>query len=170
MAFKDSYKFYKDGLIDEEFVMRLTEEKWGGKSEKSSRKDDIYNHIDFYWSRDGSEKIGFDVKGVKKSRRSDDMKDDSIHWVELLNVQGKEGWLYGKAKYIAFLTNTSILYVPRLELINLINTKIKNTSVKTSMPNECYVPYQRRDRMDLIVKVLTSDLRKIAKQELVYGE
>lgn len=115
-------------------------------------------------------KLVFDVKGVKKSRRSDDMKDDSIHWVELLNVQGKEGWLYGKAKYIAFLTNTSILYVPRLELINLINTKIKNTSVKTSMPNECYVPYQRRDRMDLIVKVLTSDLRKIAKQELVYGE
>lgn len=38
------------------------------------------------------------------------------------------------------------------------------------MPNECYVPYRRKNRQDLIVKVLTSDLRKIAKQELVYME
>lgn len=91
MIFKDSKKFYQEGLVDEEFVMRLTEEKWGGKSEKSSRKDDIYNHIDFYWSRNGSEKISFDVKGVKKNKRNDTFKDDSIHWVELLNVKGNKG-------------------------------------------------------------------------------
>ena len=52
---------------------------------KTSPKDDIYNHLDFFV--DGK---SFDVKGIKDSHRNGNLL------LELKNVQGKVGWCNDK--------------------------------------------------------------------------
>lgn len=159
-------KMYLEGLEDEKLVMEVTKRKFGGDVRKATRNEDVREHIDFWWiSKDGNE-YGFDVKGVRKNKRSDKVSDDKINWIELVNVQGKPGWVYGNAKYIAFLTNESVLYVPRKKLALYVEEKIKGKALSTVNPSSCYIPYQRYGRLDMIVKVPTSDLREIAKHEI----
>ena len=55
---------------------------------KSSMSEDINMHID-YWH----EEIGVDVKG-------NNLPDEI--WVEMKNVRGDNGWLFGEATTIAF--------------------------------------------------------------------
>ena len=111
-------EFYRRGLIDETFIMEAVSKTLGGSCEKSSSKEDIEDHIDFWWDSPKKGRIPMDAKGIKKNSRSDKSFDDSIHWLELQNVNGKPGWLYGKAEYIAFRTNTRIIFVKREKLLS----------------------------------------------------
>lgn len=157
------------GLDDEEFVMKLTKEKWGGITRKASKEEDIYNHIDFFWKlNDDCDEIGFDVKGLRKNKRSDNNYDDLITWIELINVKGNEGSVYGKAKYLVFITNNSVIYIPRKKIITFVEEKIKGKEIVHECPNECYIPYNRKNRKDLIVKVKIEDLKAFAKQILTF--
>lgn len=54
-----------------------------------------------------------------------------------------QGGFMGNAKYIAFLTNESVLYVPRKKLASYIEEKIKGKPLSTVNPSSCYIPYQR---------------------------
>lgn len=54
------------------------------------------------------------------------------------------------------------MIVRRVDIINLINLKVINKSISKS--KDFYTLYQRYGRQDIIVKVPTSDLRKIAKK------
>lgn len=101
------------------------------------------------------------MKSLKKHNRNDVVFDDSIHWIELQNVNGKKGWLYGKAKYIAFETNTSWIIVSRVKLINWIDNKIVDKTISNS--KELYKLYRRSGRLDIIIKILTDDLKEIGK-------
>lgn len=162
-------EFYKNSLRDEEFVLKLTEENWGGITRKATRNEDMFDHIDFFWRMNESmEEIGFDVKGLRKNKRSDKEFDDRITWVELLNVNGYPGSVYGKAKYIAFLTKDSVVYVDRVKLIKFVNKRVQGKDIVHQCPSECYVPYQRWGRKDMIVKVPMADLKPIAKQILKF--
>ena len=97
---------------------------------------------------------------MKKSNRKDAIPDDQIHWVELQNVRGNPGWIYGKANFIAFELNNSWLIVKRQKLIELIDKKVVDKTISKS--KDFYTYYQRWGRNDIIVKVKTSDLREIA--------
>lgn len=168
MGLRDTVqRMYLQGLEDESLVMEVTKRKFGGNVRKSTKNEDMKEHIDFWWISDNGNEYGFDVKGVKKNKRTDKVGDDKINWIELINVQGNPGWVYGNAKYIAFLTNESILYVPRKKLTSYIEEKIKGKPLSTVNPSSCYIPYQRYGRMDMIVKVPTSDLKEIAKHEIM---
>lgn len=160
-------EFYKKGLIDENFIMEATEKTFGGKCFKATEKQDKFDHIDFFWNTPKGERIGIDAKGIKKQKQKDTKLDDSIHWVELKNVNGNLGWLYGKAKYIAFRTFTDILFVKLERLQHFIELKIKGKNLVFSNPKECYIPYQRYGRKDMIVKVLTDDLRLISDFSII---
>ena len=106
--------------------------------------------------------IGIDVKGVKKNSRNDTEYDDTIHWLELKNVGGEPGWLYGKAEYIAFRTFTKIVFVKRDKLLSFALERIKDKEVVDYNPKECYVPYSRKGRADLILKANITDLEELA--------
>ena len=43
-----------------------------------------------------------DVKARKRVARKDSDVQDDLVWLEFKNVQGKIGWVYGKADWIAF--------------------------------------------------------------------
>ena len=157
-------EFYKKGLIDESFVMDAVKHTLGGEVEKSSRLEDVRDHIDFWWDSPKKGRIGIDVKGIKKNSRGDKKLDDTIQWLELQGVTGYPGWLYGKAEYIAFRTFSKIIFVNREKLLSFALEKVKNKDVVYDTPKECYVPYKRKKwgRDDLAFKALTSDLEEIA--------
>jgi hypothetical protein len=157
-------EFYKKGLIDESFVMDAVKHTLGGEVEKSSRFEDVRDHIDFWWDSPKKGRIGIDVKGIKKNSRGDKKPDDTIQWLELQGVTGYPGWLYGKAEYIAFRTFTKIIFVKREKLLSFALEKVKDKETVYDTPKECYVPYKRKKwgRDDLSLKALTSDLEEIA--------
>lgn len=153
-------EFYRRGLVDETFIMEAVSKTLGGSCEKSSSKEDIEDHIDFWWDSPKKGRIPMDAKGIKKNSRTDKSFDDSIHWLELQNVNGKPGWLYGKAEYIAFRTSTRIIFVKREKLLSFALEAVSGKDVVYDTPKEFYVPYKRKKwgRDDLSIKVPTSDL------------
>jgi hypothetical protein len=163
-------KFYLNGRLDEDFVMNAVKHTLGGEVERSSKHEDVYEHIDFWWDSPRKGRIGIDVKGLNKNKRGDNQYDDSIHWLELQNVQGKDGWLKGNAEYIAFKTNRNIIFVNRKKLLDFALEAIKNKAVVYDTPTQCYVPYKRLKwgRDDLSLKALTSDLLKLADFTIEY--
>lgn len=163
-------KFYLNGRLDEDFVMNAVKHTLGGEVERSSKNEDVYEHIDFWWDSPRKGRIGIDVKGLNKNKRGDTKYDDSIHWLELQNVQGKDGWLKGNAEYIAFKTNRNIIFVNRKKLLDFALESIKGKEVVYDTPTQCYVPYKRLKwgRDDLSLKALTSDLLKLADFTIEY--
>lgn len=156
-------EFYKTGRAVEDQFAYLLMKTHGGLVKHSSRHQDMFDHIDLIWHI--NDKVyTFDVKGLKKHNQTDIYTDDSIHWVELQNVRGNLGWVYGKADYIVFETNNDWLFVKRKALLDLLEEKVKDKTITNS--KELYTYYQRYNRQDIVVKVLTSDLRKIASSIL----
>lgn len=155
-------RMYNEGLIDENLVMEAVKYTLGGECEKSTPKEDMQDHVDFWWDSPKMGRIGIDVKGIKKKSRKDTEVDDTIHWIELLNVRGNLGWIYGKATYIAFRTKKNILFVKNSVLRDFANKMTVGKKVVNVNPKEFYVPYQRYGRKDMIIKVPTSDLEKLA--------
>lgn len=153
--------FIPEGLAKEDEFGQLLVNKEGGNYTKASKEDDMYNHIDLYWKLD-DQTYSFDVKSMKKHNRKDELPDDSIHWIELQNVQGRPGWLYGKMNYIAFETNDNWLIIEPKRILKLINEKV--TSKEIVKTKELYTYYQRWGRQDIVVKVLTKDLVDIANK------
>ena len=167
MALSEIMKsMYNSGLEDERVVMELTERQFGGKTEKASKYDDTYRHIDFWWFDKNGKSYGIDVKGLKRNSRHDANKDSSIHWVEIRNVRGDNGWVYGDAVYIAFMTSDSVLFVPRRQLAEHVETMIEGKGLVNINPSECYIPYQRAGRSDIIVKMPTEHLKSLARHIL----
>ena len=157
-------QFYLSGRLDEDFVMDAVKHTLGGDVTRSTKYEDMFKHIDFWWDSPKKGRIGIDVKGLNKNKRGDNDYDDTIHWLELQNVKGKDGWLKGEAEYIAFRTNTNIIFVNREKLLEFAENAIKGKEVVYDTPMECYVPYKRLKwgRDDLSLKALNSDLLKLA--------
>ena len=164
-------QFYLSGRLDEDFVRDAVKHTLGGETTRSTKSEDINDHIDFWWESPRKGRIGIDVKGLNKSKRSDKDFHDSIHWLELQNVQGKDGWLKGKAEYIAFKTNERIIFVNREKLLSFALESIKGKDVVYDTPSECYVPYKRKKwgRDDLSLKVFNTDLLNLADFCIEYG-
>lgn len=155
-------KMYYNGLEDENFVMEAVQHSLGGTCEKSTRKQDMYDHIDFWWDSPKKGKIGVDVKGIKKNNRKDDKVDDTINWIEIMNVRGNLGWIYGKSEYIAFRTNTQIIFVKTKKLQEFAEEKTKGKELVNKNPKDFYIPYRRYQRMDIVFKCPTQDLINLA--------
>lgn len=162
------YDYYLNGKLDEDFVMDAVKHTLGGDVTRASEEEYMYDHIDFWWDSPKKGRIGIDVKGIKKNSRNDNNTDDSIHWLELTNVNGNPGWLYGKADYIAFRTNSSIIFCKRQKLLDFILSKTENKEIIHNNPRECYIPYQRYNREDVIIKALTKDIEEMSDFSIEY--
>ena len=127
---------------------------------KSSRNDDIYNHIDFYIEDSATNDFiaSVDVKG-----------GNFMHtiWVELQNVRGNKGWLYGKASVIAF-------EIPEIGGFSCVLTKHlrgyveQNVSDKFTAKDKAYKNlYTRKDREDIITSLSLDDLKEIKSYKVL---
>ena len=121
---------------------------------KSSIDEDRHMHID-YWHDDQ----GVDVKG-------NNLPDEI--WVELKNVQGKHGWLFGEATSIAFDMPelASFVVVDREELKDYCKEHVDFDGLvsKRQAYKKCY---SRKDRGDLITYLVLDDLQTLDSYQLV---
>jgi hypothetical protein len=88
-----------------------------------------------------------DVKAMRKVNRTDDHPNENIHYVEFKNVHGDRGWLYGKADYFAFETQSYYIMVPKIRLQEFVAKKCASKEFSI-----------RQGRKDLITMVKTIDL------------
>jgi hypothetical protein len=116
-----------------------------GDSTKSNGVSDRFDHWDF--------NVKFDVK---KIRSVDEFGESNYHWVELMNVNGNQGWLYGKADYFAFETKNYWIIVDAETLRAFIERVVTNTEI--SFEKIPYRIYRRQNNLDKVVMVPTVDL------------
>jgi hypothetical protein len=115
----------------------------------SSTSQDIKEHWDL------AVNFKIDVKGLKKRLRSADCVDETIHWIEIKNVNGDKGWLYGEADYFAFELHDYWVIVDKLLLQEYIAENTVKEYSKFPMMNKLY---KRNDRKDILTIVSTFDL------------
>lgn len=121
-----------------------------------TREQDMFEHWDI--CVDGKK---IDVKGRKKINRFDNNPQDEYHFLEIKNVRGNVGWCYGKSDVIAFQVSGGWIMVETEKLRKLITEKVQKVWVNKS--GDClYKLYRRRDRLDTITMVKTSDLQTIS--------
>lgn len=124
------------------------------KARKATRSEDIYMHVD-YWHGD----IGVDVKG-------NNLPDEI--WVELKNVRGEPGWVFGQATYIAFDMPEvcGFVFVEREELKQYCkqNVDFSQYVEKNDAYKKCY---RRKDRKDIITLLALSDLQDMDSYQVV---
>lgn len=121
-----------------------------GNIVESNKEQDMNEHWDLKLE------IKYDVKSMKKVKRSDLHPNENIHWVELKNVHGKLGWLYGEANKFSFETEDYWIEVDKIKLQDFIKEKCKNK--ETCQTPELYKLYTRESRKDVVTLVKTIDL------------
>ena len=135
------------------------------KSVKANKQQDIHEHWDTQVEISGK-MLKIDVKALKRDNRHDSETNENIHWVEIRNVRGHKGWLYGESDLIGFETNDYFILVGTLKLRKFLEKKIGYTpetisEISMSKTKNLYEPYGRYGRKDIIVKVKTMDLMHI---------
>ena len=132
-----------------------------GEVSFSNEKEDMFEHWDVKLDT-GDSVILTDVKAMRKVNRSDESPDERYHYVELKNVNGNDGWLYGKADCFAFEMENQYVVVNKDSLQKLISEKCKD-KIHSDKPS-LYKLYSRPGRNDLIVLVDTNDLINISRR------
>ena len=122
---------------------------------KSTPNQDMHLHIDFYVNGQG-----VDVKGNKKSNDI---------WLEIQNVFGGKGWLYGNAEWIVYdLIDLNSFYVyKRIDLLYFVSKIREETNDRYD-----YLKIYNRERYggkDRIIRCRESDIKHLLIQKLDYA-
>lgn len=155
------YKSLKEGQSCEDEFKNLVE-LHGATVDKSSFKDNTRRHIDFYVSDFYGSNFSVDVKAQKRASRSDSNFDSKYTWIELKNVRGDKGWLYGDADKIAFQMSDCFVLVDRLDLVKFCEDNIDTSCVVDSAKSAIYKIYTRKGRKDCISRIETSMIKTLA--------
>jgi len=138
----------------------LTAVKSGWKVSASTQTENIDEHWDFLIEK-GEIQYKVEVKGRKRINRKDNEEQNDFVWVELQNVRGKVGWLFGKADLIAFEKQDSFIFVKQLDLLALVNKKV-NLVAKVRDPKDAlYKIYRREGRKDKLTLLPFNDIESI---------
>jgi hypothetical protein len=92
-------------------------------------------HADFRIVENGKTSL-YEIKGRKKFNAWDGEPNDGIVWIEFKTVSDwikdlsvRNGWMFGKADFIAFESKTNFLSVDRLKLIEMVTAKCDLTKI-----------------------------------------
>ncbi len=165
---------FKEG-DDAETRFTLLAEFKGYIVEKSSNSQNMRSHIDVFITKDPAKlkenteykpiTYSIDIKGLKRVNRGDILTENEKIWIELKNVQGRKGWLYGEADIIAFEMNSGFLLVLRKSLLDFVEKMVDINDPVTKSSEALYKVYTRKDRKDVISLVNLSDMRKETKNK-----
>lgn len=126
-------------LVERAFAQLLENPKF------SSEEEDQIEHWD----------VKFDVKGLKKIKRSSSNVNEHLHWLEIKGITGHDGWCYGEADFFAFELTKYWIIVAKQDLQDFI----KENVVKEFTPQPIlYKLYRRQGRQDIITIVTSYDL------------
>jgi len=138
--------------------------KQGWKISASSKDENIDEHWDYLIEKE-NELFKVEVKSQKRINRGDKDEQTQFTWVELRNVRGKVGWLFGKADLIAFEKEKSFILVKRLELLALVNKKVNLVAKVREAKDALYKIYTRIGRKDKLTLLPTKDIEEIKFME-----
>ena len=138
-----------------ESIFKEVAEKKGFSATTSTKYEDMHLHIDLCIEKYG--KVFYvDVKSMGRVKRSG-KKQDKWRWIELINVNGKKGWLYGNADIIAFQRKEDFVLVNRKNLLEWINENV--TAITVTEPDLAYMKlYTRKNRKDIITLVSLKEM------------
>lgn len=103
--------------------------------------------------------VAVDVKSWKKPKNK--VKGGWV-WIEVKNVRGKDGWLYGKADFVVFEREKDFILIPRTQVLHLVNSLVRFDLGFVSGAHQAkYRVFQREGRRDQITQVKISDLLKL---------
>lgn len=128
------------------------------ESEKTDQRTDILDHIDLWLTQNGV-KISVDFKSQKSHTRKGQKLEDHLVWVEIKNVGGNAGWLYGKADFIVFELSDKFIFVKRMDLVKFIESKVNFSEIHSEKVG-LYKIYSRVNfgRHDQIVLIDLNDM------------
>ena len=153
---------HKGKLVEELFAQKhLSDIQW------SNNYQNIHEHWDMQGALNGKT-FKFDVKGLKKKNRGDDKTQDKWAWVEGTNVEGRPGWIKGKADYIVFERDDYWLVVNREELFKFTWDKLKEAGFpKGKKPYHVYDRsyWMKKDKLTLEPYEDIEQLEDITKLE-----
>lgn len=157
-------KSIDEGLsVEQEFANTLHKRKL---FTRPATTEEQFQHIDIFWMKDGKQ-YSADIKSMKRRTRGGEF-DPSIIWIEFSNVQGKPGWVYGKAQMIVFEQLTQYLIMDRWDVLNCAMEHIDmDLFADTPTVNESYRRSSRpKEHCGLM---FTKDLIKYPYQTLKKG-
>jgi len=156
----------EEGKRSEESFRKLAEGK-GYSVSVASKEQNIEEHWDLEIQKDG-ESYKVDVKAPKRNSRGDMNVQSEFIWVEFRSVQGKPGWLYGKADLIAFQIEIDgeFWLVKRTSLVELVDKLVDKSQVVTNNQDALYKIYTRTNfgKPDQTSKIHTEKLIPIIWQ------
>jgi len=166
MSYKNKYDNRGCSSIDADattlFLNLCAKKKF--KTKKATPNQDKYEH----WDWEIKTPVGYhlvDIKGLKRINSQDTAADDSLLCVEYENVTGNDGWLQGKAEFIAFLVKEGFIFVKRADLLELSRALVDWNSDPTPSPRnkKPYIVYQRSqwNRKDLFAYLKKEDILKL---------
>ena len=126
------------------------------KVEKATENENIFLHIDYWFWKTNNVNSSVDVK---TSDRVTKHLNDNIAWIEIQNVNGKKGWVYGDAEFIVFELVCYWLIVPRKKIVDFIEKYVSDDFVEDKK-DALYKKYTRKryGRDDIITIVKIQDL------------
>jgi len=150
-------QMYADGLKVEEYFIKLAERD-GYDCIRPTRYQDRHEHWDVKMTKDKKSAL-VDVKGYKESHKY------GLTWIEFKNVEGKRGWINGKAHAIAFEREDRFDLIHRAKLKKFVKSKIVNPNGYVFIkPDDlveiAYHRYRRMGRRDMVVIVPFADIEQ----------
>lgn len=123
-------------------------------------------NVQFIFQTPSQKNIEVDLKTKKRFKNK---SFDKWIWIEFANKYGSKGWLYGRAKFIAFETAESFILVNRSELADYLQ---KTNVARFDLPfvNEPwkakYRIFRRSNTRETLTQIKTDDLLKLKSVQI----
>ena len=147
-----------------EELFALIAKRRGWAVAPAPREANIHEHWDFEIAENGY-KRKVEVKALKRAARRDNKMEEGWVWIEFRNVRGEAGWLFGRANWIAFETESSFIIVDRHDLYQLVRRVVDREAKVESARGAKYKTYTRKGRPDQIAQIKLEDVVKIKVDE-----
>jgi hypothetical protein len=136
----------------------------GWKVSASSRDENINAHWDYLIEKDEAT-FKVEVKSKKRIQRNEDKSQNDFIWVEIRNVRGETGWLFGQADLIAFEKEKTFLIVKKPDLLKTVNKKVDLVAKVKNPKDAIYKIYKREGRKDKLTLLPMNDIEEIKFME-----
>ena len=158
-SFKDKISYKTGKKAELEFMKMMVYNNL--EYRPSNKYENCRLHFDFIM-KIPSQKHKFAKVEVKamKARRRGLKPNPNLIYIELKNVDGNKGWIYGKSDYIAFEQKNTFLFVSTVELLNLVHA-YESTMSTSTWSGETHTLYSRHNRDDLVMILHKNDLNNI---------
>jgi dipeptidyl aminopeptidase/acylaminoacyl peptidase len=143
-------KSFKEILINEGFTV------------KDATVPEQKTHVDFIATKN-NQITRYDVKARKRVNRQDDKYQDDLIWIEIQNIWGGLGWLFGASDYIVFEREKDFVVVDRQKLADFVTVHCNLRKNARYADEALYARYQRFGRKDCLTMIRGEDVQGLAK-------